>query len=183
MWATRAACGFLNGNIGAAKSVLGEITDSTNRANAFALIGLCFGIGSIIGPILGGVLADPVTNFPSVFGDSLFFKENPYFLPCFCSAMITVIGFIVGYLYLPETCKHLGGYHPIQSESNQSEHISEEVDVESSVDHNQVSEIPEAITLPATSSGIGKAAIAVSLAYALLALQDIVYIEVFRTFI
>ncbi|KAJ3275047.1 hypothetical protein HDV01_001553 [Terramyces sp. JEL0728] len=173
--ATRAACGFLNGNIGAAKSVLGEITDSSNRANAFALIGLCFGIGSIVGPILGGLLSDPVTNFPAVFGASVLFKENPYLLPCLCSAMITVVGFVVGYLYLPETCKNLGGYVPINANE---EFYGEEVDVEN--ESAVEGDIPEAISVPATSTGIGKAAIAVALAYALLALQDIVYIEVFR---
>jgi MFS family permease len=43
----RAACGLLNGNIGVAKSVLGEITDSTNQGAAFALIGLNYSIGTL----------------------------------------------------------------------------------------------------------------------------------------
>jgi MFS family permease len=37
--ASRAACGFLNGNIGVAKSVMGEITDATNQAKGFSIFG------------------------------------------------------------------------------------------------------------------------------------------------
>lgn len=35
------------GNVGVSKSVLGEITDSTNQSMAFALFGFCWGIGGI----------------------------------------------------------------------------------------------------------------------------------------
>jgi MFS family permease len=37
-WAltSRAACGFLNGNIGVAKCIMGEITDNSNKALAFS---------------------------------------------------------------------------------------------------------------------------------------------------
>jgi hypothetical protein len=38
---------LLNGNIGVAKSVLGEITDRTNEGKAFSVFGLVFGLGSI----------------------------------------------------------------------------------------------------------------------------------------
>ena len=43
----RSACGFLNGTIGVVKSMIGEITDSTNRGFAFALWESSFGIGQI----------------------------------------------------------------------------------------------------------------------------------------
>lgn len=31
---------------------------------------MCFNIGVIIGPILGGLLADPVRSYPTVFGEN-----------------------------------------------------------------------------------------------------------------
>ena len=38
------------------------------------------GVGVIIGPILGGLLSDPVSSYPSVFGEnSLFGGENGVF--------------------------------------------------------------------------------------------------------
>ncbi|KAI8812838.1 major facilitator superfamily domain-containing protein [Cladochytrium replicatum] len=49
IWAlsSRAALGLLNGNTGIAKSMLGEITDHTNRARSFSVIGLTSALGGI----------------------------------------------------------------------------------------------------------------------------------------
>ncbi|KAG0200866.1 hypothetical protein BGX28_006177 [Mortierella sp. GBA30] len=91
------------GNIGVAKSMLGEIADSSNQSQAFGLFGFAWGIGMIVGPVLGGYLANPATTFPDTFGKWAFFIEYPYFLPCFVAAIGSVIGFIVGYFFLEET--------------------------------------------------------------------------------
>ena len=56
-----------------------------------------------LGPALGGYLARPVENFPSVFGNCTFLKTYPYFLPCFASAVGSMIGFAIGYFYLQES--------------------------------------------------------------------------------
>ena len=38
---------------------------------------MCFNIGIIIGPILGGLFADPVKSYPTIFGeDSLLGGKN-----------------------------------------------------------------------------------------------------------
>ncbi|KAG0329474.1 hypothetical protein BGZ99_001860 [Dissophora globulifera] len=57
----------------------------------------------LIGPVLGGYLANPAKTFPDIFGDWAFFIEYPYFLPCFVAAMGSVVGFVVGYFFLEET--------------------------------------------------------------------------------
>ncbi|OAD78155.1 hypothetical protein PHYBLDRAFT_140257 [Phycomyces blakesleeanus NRRL 1555(-)] len=103
-WAigARAFCGIVNGNSGVARSMVSEITDSTNRAKAFSIFGFCWGIG-MIGPALGGYLSRPVEGFPEYFGDNEFLKEYPYFLPCFVSSIGSFIGFLIGYFYLNET--------------------------------------------------------------------------------
>ncbi|KAF9567908.1 hypothetical protein EC968_003144 [Mortierella alpina] len=92
-----------NRNVGVAKSMLGEIADSSNQSQAFGLFGFAWGIGMIVGPVLGGYLANPAKTFPDTFGDWEFFIEYPYFLPCFVAAMGSVVGFIVGYFFLEET--------------------------------------------------------------------------------
>ncbi|KAJ3307522.1 hypothetical protein HDU76_004596 [Blyttiomyces sp. JEL0837] len=104
-WAVtaRGLCGFLNGNVGVAKSVMGEITDSTNQAAGFSLFGLMWAIGLICGPVLGGLLANPAQQWPGLFGNYPFLRDNPYFLPCMISACISLIGFAVGFFYLEET--------------------------------------------------------------------------------
>ncbi len=42
---------------------------------------MTFNIGVIIGPILGGLLADPAGSYPSLFGNVAFFKKFPYAPP------------------------------------------------------------------------------------------------------
>ena len=39
-----------------AQMIVADLTESANRANALAKIGLCFGIGMITGSTLGGTL-------------------------------------------------------------------------------------------------------------------------------
>lgn len=75
----RSVSGLMGGNIGVLKSVMGEITDESNQARAFSYLPLCFGIGSMIGPFLGGTLSEPAKHF-SIFRDSDFLKSYPYWL-------------------------------------------------------------------------------------------------------
>ncbi|KAI8914309.1 major facilitator superfamily domain-containing protein [Gorgonomyces haynaldii] len=154
--AARGFCGLVNGNIGVAKSVLGEITDADNRAVAFSLIGLNYGLGMMIGPTLGGLLSNPVEKYPAVFGGIEILKVYPYLLPCLCSALVSMFGFFVGYFYLPETAKSLNG------EPNETQPLLED---------NQ--------TITEASSGVGKAALSAALAYSVLCFQEIIFVEVF----
>ena len=58
----RFVAGLCNGVIGAIKCICAEITDHTNQARGFSLISLAWGIGSITGPTLAGLLADPCAD-------------------------------------------------------------------------------------------------------------------------
>jgi hypothetical protein len=46
---SRCMCGFLNGNVGVMKTMMGELTDSTNMAQAFALFPIIWSIGGFVG--------------------------------------------------------------------------------------------------------------------------------------
>ncbi|CAM43489.1 conserved hypothetical protein [Leishmania braziliensis MHOM/BR/75/M2904] len=48
--------GLFNGNVLVAKTMMADITDKTNAAKGFAFVSLCYGIGVLIGPTLGGTL-------------------------------------------------------------------------------------------------------------------------------
>lgn len=48
---------------------------------------MCANVGTIIGPILGGLLADPAANYPSLFGGITFLEEYPYAPPNLLSAI------------------------------------------------------------------------------------------------
>ncbi|KAG0252665.1 hypothetical protein DFQ27_007922 [Actinomortierella ambigua] len=90
-------------NVGVAKSMLGEIADESNQGQAFSLFGFAWGIGMIVGPILGSRLSNPAQNFPAIFGNWQFFIDYPYFLPCLVASLGSFLGFLVGLFFLKET--------------------------------------------------------------------------------
>jgi len=62
LFAARAFAGACAGNIAAAQAYIADITRPEERARGMGLIGAAFGLGFMIGPALGGLLAgnDPV---------------------------------------------------------------------------------------------------------------------------
>lgn len=42
---------------------------------------MTYNIGTIIGPMLGGVLCDPASSYPDLFGHNAFFLKFPYAVP------------------------------------------------------------------------------------------------------
>jgi len=63
LFAARAFAGACAGNIAAAQAYIADITKPEDRAKGMGLIGAAFGLGFIIGPALGGLLAgtEPAT--------------------------------------------------------------------------------------------------------------------------
>ncbi|KAJ7116503.1 major facilitator superfamily multidrug-resistance, DHA1 sub-family [Mycena epipterygia] len=98
---SRSLNGALNGNIGVIKSMVAEMTDSTNIAQAYAYMPISWSTGSVLGPMIGGFLAHP-TRFP-IFADSAFLRTYPYFLPCAVPATFSIAAWIVTLLFLKET--------------------------------------------------------------------------------
>ncbi|KAK0204477.1 major facilitator superfamily multidrug-resistance, DHA1 sub-family [Desarmillaria ectypa] len=95
----RCAQGVFNGNIGVSKTVLAELTDSTNIGEAFALMPLVWGLGVTLGPVIGGLLVHPADTWPNTFGRIALFRDHPYFLPCavaglfsFAICLLTLVG-------------------------------------------------------------------------------------------
>ncbi len=57
---SRAMSGVGSANIAAAQAYITDVTESTGRSKAMGMLGAAFGIGFIIGPLIGGLLK---TNF------------------------------------------------------------------------------------------------------------------------
>ena len=57
LFAARALAGACAGNIAAAQAYIADVTPPENRAKGMGMIGAAFGLGFIIGPALGGVVA------------------------------------------------------------------------------------------------------------------------------
>lgn len=87
----RLISGSMAGNIAAAQAYMADITDENNRAKAMGTISAAFGMGFLIGPMLGGLLA----------GES--FENANLVLPAYVSAGLSSAAFIAILLFLPES--------------------------------------------------------------------------------
>lgn len=103
---TRLIHGFFNGTILIAKTVVSDITDSTNEAKGFALVSLAWGVGGLLGPTLGGFLYDPVYNQKLQWlnlSAGGFFEHNPAFLPGLLISLYMFGAWVVTLVFLKET--------------------------------------------------------------------------------
>jgi hypothetical protein len=74
-----------------------------STARAYSIMPFVWSIGTIIGPSIGGCLADPAESFPSLFSSSGLFAQFPYLLPNLVCALLLVIAIVAGYCFLDET--------------------------------------------------------------------------------
>lgn len=86
------AMGLLNGNAAVVPSCLGELTDRTNQSRAFTWLPVVYGLGSITGPALGGLLVGRLT------GD-----RYPFLAPNILAAVLLAISVIVLAIWFEET--------------------------------------------------------------------------------
>lgn len=73
--AGRTLAGFFGANISTAYAYVTDITTPENRAKGMGLIGAGFGIGFIIGPAIGGVLAPYGYSVPILFAAAMAFAN------------------------------------------------------------------------------------------------------------
>lgn len=115
----RAIGGVLNGNIGVMRTMISEIVkEKKYQSRAFLLMPMTFNIGVIVGPLLGGLLADPAGTYPQLFGpggrfggkDGVWlFMAFPYALPNLVNATFLIGSTLALVLGLEETLEGLRG--------------------------------------------------------------------------
>ncbi|KAK2606093.1 hypothetical protein QQS21_003488 [Conoideocrella luteorostrata] len=100
----RAIGGLLNGNIGVIQTMVGELVRKPeHEPRAFAVMPFVWSIGTIIGPALGGTLADPHVSWPDSFPKGGVFDRFPYLLPNLVCAALLLVSIVLGFLLLDET--------------------------------------------------------------------------------
>ncbi|KAI0423422.1 major facilitator superfamily domain-containing protein [Xylaria sp. FL1042] len=110
----RSLGGITNGNIGVMKTMISEtILEKRYQSRAFLILPMTFNVGVIVGPVLGGVLSDPASSYPDVFGDVEFFEKFPYATPNIVSAIFLGTALLLCWLMLEETHDSLRHKHDI----------------------------------------------------------------------
>lgn len=100
----RALGGLLNGNIGVLQTTVAEIvTVKEHQPRAYSIMPFVWCLGSIIGPAMGGALAQPCDNYPWLFQRGTIFDSFPFLLPNLVCVVVLSSGIIVGLLFLEET--------------------------------------------------------------------------------
>jgi MFS transporter, DHA1 family, tetracycline resistance protein len=104
----RAIAGGLGAIFGPANAAMADLSDEKDRAASFGKVGAAFGIGFIIGPALGGFIADGrlIQHIFGVIGLSnlgQFLAEHSTRLPFFFAAALAFANFAYGWFAFPET--------------------------------------------------------------------------------
>ncbi len=90
LFVSRMIPGFMGGNVAVALSSIADISDEDSKAKNFGLVGAAFGIGFIIGPSIGGLLAG----------------WGSLATPFWFTAILLVFNLILIYFFYPETNKN-----------------------------------------------------------------------------
>lgn len=92
LFVSRMLPGFTGGNISIILSAIADVSDEESRTRNFGLVGMAFGLGFIMGPFLGGILADN-----SVI--SWFDHATPFWF----TAALTLLNILFVQFYFSET--------------------------------------------------------------------------------
>jgi len=82
----RIIAGFFGASYTTASAYIADVSTDEDRSKNFGLLGAAFGLGFIIGPLIGGVLGSYSLR-----------------LPFYAAAALTFINFLYGYFILPES--------------------------------------------------------------------------------
>ncbi|KAI0521452.1 major facilitator superfamily domain-containing protein [Xylaria bambusicola] len=100
----RAFGGLLNGNIGVIQTMVGElVTKPEHEPRAFAVMPFVWSIGTICGPAIGGIFANPHETWPKRFPENSVFTKFPYLLPNVLCAALLLVSIVLGVACLEET--------------------------------------------------------------------------------
>lgn len=83
--------GITAGNLSLAQAYIADVTEPENRAKAFGVIGIAFGLGFLIGPALSGFLA-----------------QYNYSYPAWAAAALSFTSILCTYFLLPQVVPHGG---------------------------------------------------------------------------
>lgn len=88
--------GASGGNITTAEAYVNDVTSEDERAKGFGLLKAAYGVGFILGPVIGGLSASIVSDIPALAAYS---QSAPFFL----AAAFSLASIVATLLWLPES--------------------------------------------------------------------------------
>lgn len=110
----RLMSGAINGTVGSARTMVAEIAPKPWHPRAFLLLPAAFNVANVAGPILAGLLVNPVVNLPGIFGPGGTFggdagvtwmKTHPYAAANLMSTVLLFAEAVLVHFFLVETLK------------------------------------------------------------------------------
>lgn len=89
LFGARLLAGAAGGNIAAAQAYIADVTPKERRAGALGLIGAAFGLGFVLGPAIGGILASETAVSTSRAVLPGFVPVTQFSLPSFAAAALS----------------------------------------------------------------------------------------------
>ncbi|KAL7093055.1 hypothetical protein ACP275_11G018900 [Erythranthe tilingii] len=171
---TRFLLGSLCGILGPMRAYASEICREEHQALGMSVVGTSWGIGLVIGPAVGGFLAQPAEKYPHIFSADSLFGRFPYFLPCLVISLFALVAFIISY-WLPETL-HIHTEENIARDSTEAS--LEDNSYESTRTHEmEVSELK--LSTPQRSLLRNWPLMSAIMVYCIFQLHDMAYSEIF----
>jgi DHA1 family tetracycline resistance protein-like MFS transporter len=88
LYVARGLAGLMAGNFPVASAMMADVTTPQERAKGMGKIGAAFGLGLVMGPVVGGLLAG---------------SDGSFLVPCLLSATMSIIAVLAAWLFLPES--------------------------------------------------------------------------------
>jgi len=107
--------GGINGTVGIIRTMIAEIVkEKKYLSRAFLLLPLSFNVAALLGPVMGGLLSDPTTSYPALFGTHGVFsmswmEKYPYALPSVMNAFFLTLIALIAFFGLEETLESRQG--------------------------------------------------------------------------
>ncbi|KAJ6096263.1 hypothetical protein N7486_007009 [Penicillium sp. IBT 16267x] len=101
----RCIAGVFAGTIVTIRTMIAEHSTPTTQARAFSWFAFSGNLGILLGPLLGGALANPADLYPVIFGGIRFFEDYPYALSSWVVALVGATAALSSALFVDETLK------------------------------------------------------------------------------
>ncbi|KAK6515141.1 hypothetical protein TWF506_007486 [Arthrobotrys conoides] len=99
----RCLAGVFAGTIVTIRTMISEHSTVKTQARAFSLFAFTGNLGILFGPLIGGVLAEPASQYPSIFHGVPFFERYPYALSSFAVGAIGLVITLICAINIEET--------------------------------------------------------------------------------